>query len=267
MRSVTNYLLSIIDHKSTYDLAGVTIEMQKQYENNLRERNPQMGRVEAVPNDNPLHLNVGDVVVVNHFTFYGDIGEDKSFIVKPHLLYEGIRVFRAEERQIFFRMNGDLIECMPDYIICDYRVEPEEHFGVYFGEKKWIECTHGKYAGKEVVTLKNSMYLITIGKTDYYKVRTDEVVWCDGVVGDYLLVRLLPEKEHEIFTIKSNNQTAIAMTGCGQVMAGDVIQIYRNQGIETPDGYAIHIESVVGVWNDAEQFKDYGKEVIGTKVN
>jgi hypothetical protein len=93
------------------------------------------------------------------------------------------------------------------------------------------------------------------------------VVWCDGVVGDNLLVRLLPEKTHEIFTLKTNNQTAIALTGCGQVMAGDVLQIYRNQGIETPDGYAIHIESVVGIWENSDQFKDYGKEISGTQAN
>ena len=203
-----------------------------------------------------MNLNVGDIVLVNHFTFYGDIGEDNAFIIKDHILYNGVRVFKATPFQIFFRLNGDLIECMPDYLICDYRVEPEEHFGVYFGEKKSVHCTHGKYAGREVVVLKNAMYLITVGKKDYYKVRCDEVVWCDGVVGDNLIVELLPEKQHEIFTLKTNNQTAVALTSCGNILKGDILQIYRNQGIDTPEGYCIGLETVVGIWQSQDQFKE-----------
>ncbi len=259
MKSVNNYLLSIIDHKSTYELApGVALEMQKHLENNLRERNPQMGRVEAIPEPNPLALSVGDVVIVNHFTFYGDIGPDKAFIVQPHLLYEGIRVFRADERQIFFRMlSSGKLECMPDYIICDYRIEAEEHFGVYFGDRKYVVCTHGEWAGRECVVLKNAMYLVTVERDNYYKVRKDEVVWVEGigVVGDNLLVRLLPEREHEIFTVKTNNQTAIALTALGDVMVGDVLQIYRNQGMETGDGYVVGSETIIGIWTDQQNLE------------
>jgi len=248
------YLLSPILHKDSYQLTDdITIAIDKSFENNLRERNPQLGMVEAVPEDNWLNLEVGDTVAVNHFTFYGDIGKDKSFEFRDHFELNGKKYFRSTDFQMFFKYNNQTPETFPNYILCSYDIEVEEHFGVYFGEKQTIRCTHGVYEGKEVLVLKNAMYLITLDKKSYYKVRMDEVVWVNGkVVGENLLVRRLPEKEHEIFTLKTNNQTAIALTSLNDIMVGDVLQIYRNQGIETPQGYCIPYESIIGVWNDHE---------------
>lgn len=253
MKALPNtYLLSPILHKDTFELAdGVIIAIAKSFENNLRERNPQLGKVEALPDDNWLGLQVGDTVAVNHFTFYGDIGANRGFNLQPHVVSDGKMLFPCVERQLFFKYNLGVPEPIGDMLICKYIIEPDEHFGVYFGERKYIMCTHGKYAGKEIKTLNNAMYLVTLGKEEYYKVRTDEVVWADGeVVGDNLLVRLLPEVEHKIYTIKTNNQTAVALTALGEVMVGDMIQIYRNQGQVTPDGYCISSETIIGIWKD-----------------
>lgn len=234
---------------------GTILAIDKSFENNLRERNPQLGRVEAVPDDNELGLSEGDVVAVNHFTFYGDIGANKSFKIQDHVTDGGRMIFRATLRQMFFKYNDKIPECFEDYILCTKHTEPEEHFGVYFGDKTSWVCTHGAYQGSEVVTLKNAPYLITLDRKEYYKVRKDEVVWAGGVVGENLLVRILPDKEHAIHVLKTNNQTAIALTSLGEIMIGDVIQIYRNQGVETPDGYAVGAETIIGTWIDHQQFQ------------
>ena len=255
------YLLTPILHKDSYQLTDdIVIAIDKSFENNLRERNPQLGTVEAMPDNNFLNLKVGDVVACNHFTFYGDIGQDKAFTFRDHFEHEGKKYFPATEFQIFFKYNDKQPEVLSGYILCEYNIEVEEHFGVYFGEKESIMCTHGIYAGKEVIVLKNAMYLITLDKKEYYKVREDEVVWVDGrVVGDNLLVKLLPEKQHEIYTLKTNNQTAIALTALNNIMVGDVLQIYRNQGVETPQGYCIPMDTVIGIWEDSTQFNDISK--------
>lgn len=229
---------------------GTILEIDKSFENNLRERNPQLGRVEGVPDGNVLGLVEGDVVAVNHFTFYGDIGANKSFKLQDHFVHDGKMIFRATLRQMFFKYNDKTPECFEDYILCEKHTEPEEHFGVYFGDKTTWVCTHGCYVGSEVVTLKNAPYLITLDRKEYYKVRKDEVVWAGGVVGENMLVRILPDKEHSLYTIKTNNQTAIALTSLGEVMIGDTIQIWKNQGVETPDGYVVGQETIIGIWTD-----------------
>lgn len=259
MKATNNkYLLSPVLHKDSYQLTDdIVIAIDKSFENNLRERNPQLGTVEAIPDNNGLNLKVGDIIACNHFTFYGDIGKDKSFTFRDHFEHDGKKYFPATEFQMFFKYNDKTPETLPGYILCEYRIEVEEHFGVYFGEIEKIFCTHGIYEGKEVIVLKNAMYLITLDKKEYYKVREDEVVWADGkVVGNNLLVKLLPEKQHEIFTIKTNNQTAVALTALNNIMIGDIIQIYRNQGIETPSGLVIQEDTVIGVWQDQTQFKE-----------
>src|SRR5580698_1041611 len=90
------YLLSMVNHKETYELTDeVTLHIDKRFENNLRERNPQLGRVECIGDDNPYGLEVGDIVAVNHFTFYGDIGSDKGYILKDHVEVDGVKLFKA----------------------------------------------------------------------------------------------------------------------------------------------------------------------------
>lgn len=247
MRALPNtYLLSPVLHKDTYELEnGVLLAIDKSFENNLRERNPQLGTVEGLPDNNWLNLKVGDLIAVNHFTFYGDIGENKTFKLKEHVIHDGKMIFPAVERQMFFKYNDKTPETLPGYLICDWVVEPEEHFGVYFGERKYILCTHGKYKGKEIKALNNAMYLITLDKQKYYKVREDEVVWADGeLVGDWMVVEYLPEKETLLdlsLAKKNNNLTAKCVKGKYE---GQLLQVYRNQGVEW-DGKRIIDEDMI----------------------
>lgn len=261
MRALPNtYLLSPILHKDSYELEnGVVLAIDKSFENNLRERNPQLGTVEGLPDNNWLNLKIGDIIAVNHFTFYGDIGQDKSFKLKDHFTHEGKIIFPVGERQMFFKYNDKIPETLPGYLICDYNIEAEEHFGVYFGEIKYIVCTHGKYTGKEIKTLNNAMYLITLDKKQYYKVREDEVVWVDGdVIGDWMVVEYLPEKETFLdlsLVKKSNNLTVKCIKGKYE---GKTLQVYRNQGVEWDGKWIIDEEMIIGIWKNQQsgQIKD-----------
>lgn len=227
----------MIDHKSTYDLGPVEIQIEKQYENNLRERNPQLGRVEASCGE----LSVGDIVAVNHFVFYGDVGPDKSFTLQPNC--GGL--FRANDRQIFFKYNNGVPEPLNDYILCEWVIEQEEHFGVYFGERKYIRCTHGEYAGSDILTLPHAMYMVTLDKVDYYKVRKDEVVCVDGRLREgYSYIEYLPEKESLIWGAKKPN-TLLALCHEG-VYNGETLLVYRNQGVSFRNGFIIDDEMIVG---------------------
>lgn len=205
------YILSPINHKETYKLTDDTeIFISKKFENNLRERNPQLGIVEAVCDDNPYDLKVGDIVAVNHFTFYGDIGKDKSFILQDHVEYEGKKLFRVIPRQIFFKYNNQTPEPVGNFILCQ-NVEEKETLGFdpnqgtffktnYFDQKGTVVFGNDKFKkGDEILVLKSSFYLITLDKVDYFKVREDEIVAkvIDGEavpVGNNFMVEYLPDE-------------------------------------------------------------------------
>jgi hypothetical protein len=205
------YILSPINHKETYKLTDDTeIFISKKFENNLRERNPQLGIVEAVCEDNSYNLNVGDIVAVNHFTFYGDIGKDKSFILQDHVEYEGKKLFRVIPRQIFFKYNNQTPEPVGNFILCQ-NVEEKETLGFdpnrgtffktnYFDQKGTVAFGNDKFKkGDEVLVLKSAFYLVTLDKVDYFKVREDEIVAkeIDGEavpVGNNFMVEYLPDE-------------------------------------------------------------------------
>lgn len=254
----STYILSPINHKENYELSnGVMLYIDKSFENNLRERNPQLGRVEAVPDNNPLGLAVGDTVAVNHFTFYGDIGKDRAFKIQDHFTIEGVMHFRAVPYQMFFKYNNEVAEPFSDYILCEYHIEAEEHFGVYFGDKKMINCTHGIYEGSEVLVLNNAMYLITLGRKEYYKVRVDEVVCVDGnAVGKYMMIEYLPEVVHGIFDLsmvkKPNNLSAMVIQSTHKdVHVGDKVRVYRNQGVGFDTYRLIEEDSIIFIYEEA----------------
>lgn len=204
------YILTMINHKEEYhidtaDGVGIDLVISKSYENNLRERNPQLGRVEAVCDVNPLQLQVGDIVAVNHFTFYGDIGENKSFTLQPHFEYEGQRYFKVYPRQIYFKYNYKVPQPVGDVILCSNVATKDTlgfdpNSGAFFHTSEFVQRGIVAYGngsietGDEILTLRSAMYLITLDKIDYFKVLRSEVV---GIIrgeevypyGDSLLVR------------------------------------------------------------------------------
>lgn len=255
-----NYILSPILHKETYELTNeITLKIDKSYENNLRERNPQLGTVEYVPENNIYGLSVGDIVAVNHFTFYGDIGPNKSFTTKPHVVHDGKMLFKALPRQIFFKYNNKHPEPMADFVLCHAVDEKEElhiepNSGDFyrtkeFAQKGTIWFGNDEFpSGTEILVLKSSFYLITLDRVDYFKVNKNEIV-AKIVEGKLLpvngcgLVEYIPEKEHPFLDLsmmkKPNNTTARLLSGdpvINMMVEGvdkdsGLLQVYRNQGV------------------------------------
>lgn len=248
------YLLSVVNHKETYELTeDITIQIDKSYENNLRERNPQLGIVEAVPSDNTLQLAIGDIVAVNHFTFYGDVGANRSFTEKEHVVLNGVKLFKAVPRQIFFKYNTRSPEPIGDFTLVEKLIEPIEHFGVYFGDEEKIMNN-----GQQVLTLPNALYSITLDKVEYLKVRKDEIVATveNGVVipvGDTVLIEYLPEKEHALYGVKKNNNLSakVLMSNLPHIHPGETIQVYRNQGVEYAGKRVIGEDSILWKYEEA----------------
>lgn len=247
------YLLSMIDHKSEYQLNDdITLQIDKTFENNLRERNPQLGMVEAICEENDLNLKVGDIVAVQHFTFYGDIGTNKSFELKEHVVHDGKKLFRAYEWQIFFTYNDNVAQPIGNFILCETVDEDKSQSGIILESKPHKNkaiVTHGDNdlkPGDIVLVLDNALYSITLDKHEYFKVKKDEVVAIlkgDEIIpiNGNVVIEYLPEKENLLdlsWCKKINNITA-------KKESGELLQVYRNQGVKYQDKRIIDEEMIL----------------------
>lgn len=247
------YLLSMIDHKAEYQLNDdITLQIDKTFENNLRERNPQLGIVEALPDDNFYNLKIGDTVVVHHFTFYGDIGANKSFQLQDHITCEGKKLFRVYEWGIFCTYNNGKIQPVDNFILCNTVDEDKSQSGIILESKPHKNkaiVTYGDNdlkAGDTVLVLDNALYSITLDKHEYFKVKKDEVVAIlkgDEIVpvNGNMIIEYLPEKENMLdlsWCKKTNNVTA-------KKESGELLQVYRNQGVKYQDKRIIDSEMIL----------------------
>ena len=202
------YLLSVIEHKSQVKIADIILTIINSYQNNYRDRNPQLGKVEAVnDDDNPLGLKVGDIVAVNHRVFYkAQAGkEGHRFEYQEHIEHDGVKLFRPLNEHIYFKYNNDTPELINGYIIC---TGVEEHTTLGF-DTNTGEFLHSKEfkqegtvligndrfpTGSKISVLKHAFYLITIDKVDYFKVNENEVVILNGEpANDYFTVEYLDD--------------------------------------------------------------------------
>jgi len=264
------YLLSLINHKEEYQLTDdVVLYIDKSYENNLRERNPQLGKVEALPIDNWLCLSVGDVVAVNHFTFFGDIDKDRRTVVKPHVVHNGIALFPANERQIFFKYNNRVVEPLPGYEVCsnvaeEFELKFVEQTAEIVRQKSFANkgvIAYGKRKGTEVLVKKNAFYLITLDGVDYFKVRKDEIVATlqnEVVVPEQgqLLVEYIAKVQHSFLDLSmcklSNNVTARVLTSAiDGIESGETMQVWRNNGVEYNGKWLIDEEIICWKYEEA----------------
>lgn len=287
------YMLSMLNHKESYHIDiegedGLDLYIDRSMENNLRERNPQLGIVEGVSKENPYNLKIGDIVAVHHFSFYGDIGANKSFVLKPHAEWDGKKYFKILARDIFFKYNNKIPEMLGDYLLCKGVSEKETlgfnpNSGEFFRNKEFTQTGTILYGDSElpkdteVLVLKNAFYLITLDKVDYFKVKKNEVV---AIIKDgetlptsrHMIIDYLPEKPHAFFDLstakKDNNCRAkvISIGNCyykelidgslidnidyelKQFNIGDEIQVWRNQGVEYNGKRIIDTEMVVWRW-------------------
>lgn len=278
MNSTTTYLLSVIDHKSTHQIQGtdITLLISKSMENNFRERNPQLGRVEAVGEDNPLNLSVGDTVAVNHRTFYhANVGPDKSFLPKEFVEHDGVKIFRAELSQILFKYNNHKPELLPGQIICSGVEERkilgfDTNTGEFIWSKEFVNEGTVLYGndkfqeGKKILVSKFGFYLVTLDGVDYFKVHENQVVaFVEN--GEAIptpgnsLVKYDTVVEHAFLDLSHvkplNNITATDTNG-------NRMQVWRNNGVEWNGHWIINEEMIVWRWKqDIPETAPFGERI------
>ena len=260
------YLLSIIDHKQYYHIDGTDIDLyiDKAAENNFRERNPQLGLVEAVcEEDNPFGLKVGDIVAVNHRTFFrAEVGPHRGFIYQDHVEWEGKLLFKVNPYFIFFKYNNRTPEVLPGYVICEAveevdELKYEQNEAKFFHVKSFAQVGTIKYGngiyqpGKKVLVKKSAFYLITLDKVDYFKVRESEIVaFIDGdetipTDGNEVVEYYQDELKHAIFdlsTVKKNNHVT------AKRQDGTLIQVWRNNGVPYNGKWVIDADCYIFAW-------------------
>lgn len=254
-----NYILSpILDHKEKYDLGGHEILIVKDYENNLRRRNCQLGIVEAIPTLNPLKLSLGDIVFVHHFSFHGDIGQGRSFTLRPHAEVEGKKIFRLPVQNIFFRYNEEIIEPLGDIIILEEMYSPSESkSGLILESKPYkdrgriVSASDDTMVGKVVFVEPNSLYPLELKDKAYFKIFENEIV---GYFEDDVLFPakgrvLLQDFEEDIFKndldlsmIRKTNCIRATVIRTGDldkvqhhdewIKKGDTVLRFRNYGVK-----------------------------------
>ncbi len=284
MKSLPNtYILSPIFHKDEVELTpDVTLKVDKSYTNNLRDRNPQLGIVEAICEEaNPLGLTVGDIVCCNHFTFYGDIGANRGFNLQPHVEHEGKLLFKVSPFNIFFKYNGGAVEPLGDIVICTDVAErdilgfnPNEvtfFHNTEFEQRGKVLCGTGFEEGDEVLTLRSSMYLIELDRRDYFKCRRSEIVAVvrDGVAypteGNFIIEYLPDEYQNGYSPLLwgtgvqvSNNVTARVVSGTcnpdlvvGRAVGANLVQAYRNQGVQFGNQWIVNKDNLCYGYQEA----------------
>lgn len=252
------YLLSVIDHKSEIEISGIILTIINSSQNNFRDRNPQLGKVEAIcESDNPLQLKVGDIVAVNHRTFYtAQVGaQGHRFQYQDHCEHNGVKLFRPLTEHIYFKYNNGVPELLPGIIIC---TQVEEHnilgfdtntgeflYKKEFKQEGTILLGNDKYpAGSKIKVLKYAFYLITLDKVDYFKVKESEIVVLDGKpTPGYFAVEYLDEEKKHAFLDLSHMKKQGCLTA--KTDEGELLYIWRNQGIELDGKRIINEDNVI----------------------
>lgn len=238
------YLKGILDHKEKHQLTpDIELTIVKDYENNLRQRNPQLGIVMAMPEDNHLELVIGDYVVVHHLVFCGDIGPDRAYEEKPHIIFEGEKLFPCEGNRIFFKYKDKIPVPVGDYILAKTIETDETKGGLYMGKSVMsneCEVTFGNCgvnAGDRLLVTNKGMYEIIIDKVVYQRVLKQDAcaVIKNGVaelINNYIMGIDLPQEETDqlVYTGKAPKTVKTEIVKVGPdvtgIKIGDIA--YRN---------------------------------------
>ncbi|WP_298845481.1 hypothetical protein [uncultured Clostridium sp.] len=270
-----------MDHKEKIDLGGQEIFIAKDWENNLRTRNCQLGIVECLTTNNPLNLCLGDIVFVNHFTFHGDIGENRSFTLIDHVKHDGKLLFKVPVRNIYFKYNEGQIEPIGDMVIIEsILTDATSSIGLELQQAQYKDRGKVVYAkdtsliGKTVLVEKNALYGIEIKQENLFKVMKEEIA---GIIESF-------EGEEEIFPtagrvlledhddeikssfidlsmVKRGNTIKAKVIRCGEldkvqrldewIKDGDMVLRFRSYGVRFKDQVIVALadDNIHGVIN------------------
>lgn len=244
-----HYLLEgILDHKETYTLDnGVMLHIPKDFENNLRERNPQLGRVCAMPEENTLKLKVNDLVCVNHFCFFGGITAGRGYELQNHVTHEGKKLFPVNLDDIYFKYNDKVPEPLEGIILCKSFESPALSGAILLIPAIYEDraiVTHGRWARETVLVKSHALYPIELDKITYLRVRESEIV---AIINDdgsltpiegNLVIEDLPEeqiRESGIFVgdakLTNTIKCKVILSACEGYNAGDTVVGWRKLGV------------------------------------
>lgn len=261
-----NYLLSpILDHKTKYDLGGIEIHISKDWENNLRLRNCQLGVVEAVPELNPLQLAVGDMVFTHHLVFQSDIAKRRGFNLNPHAEIDGKKIFRVKPELIYLKFVGEDVQQLGTVIIVGPVSQEDEsatikELGNFKDRGRIIYPTEGYEVGDIVMVEKNALYPLEIKGRTIFKIYRKEIVGVldgeDVIPADGRL--LLLDHEHfyeseylDLTGIAQENTILSEVVKVGNMekicannfRPGQKLLRYRNYGIKYKDMYLVGVQN------------------------
>lgn len=263
-----------LNHKEEYELDnGTTLYIAKEYENNLLERNCQIGYIRGIPEDNPYNLKIGDEVFVHHMVFFGEIAEHtKSYTYNPdHFPYDDKLLFKCELQDMYFKLNGEEIIPLGDILLMDPIVEEDIRSGIYLGEVKHKDIAkvingNGYFNDGEILFVeKNSLYPITINKQKYFRLRANLVM---GVTnGDELIPTkgrivvkdIVEERTHSFLDLSMMKEEkfikakVIATSGVRYMNKGDIILRAKSGGLVYKDKIVLTVEG------DLNEGSVYGK--------
>lgn len=284
--SITNigshYLVEgLLDHKEKYDLAGNEIFIDKTYENNLRERNPNLGIVYGLSKENTLKLNVGDYVITSHFAFTGGIGVNKSYEMNDHVVVDGKKLFKIHPNDIHFTYNDKVIAPIGTYLGVEQVEDTIEQSGIMTtvlhkdrGRVIYPNC--GIPYGTEVLLEQHALYEVNFDKKTFYRIRESEIVGIiteektEGIPAEDLLqykdnplLMLMMQK-----TAKKTGKKSVSPYK-GRVLVEDLFEPTENQ-INFPDIYKIPRDNdavVIAVGEMTEKQKHENNRIkAGDKV-
>jgi hypothetical protein len=265
-----NYILSpIIDHKENYEIGDVKLKIVKDYENNLRSRNCQLGIVEALSSENKLNLKVGDTVFVHHFTFHWDIGGERSFTFQKYFEMDGKMLFPVHFKKIFFKYNdGDIEPLGTNMIVEEVTPEQDKDAIIKIEQKPFKDRARVIYSqdtsliGFVVMVDTNALYPLEIKGKNYFKINDYEI--SAVISGDEAYPAknwVLLEDENDEFTssipdldlsfVKRPNTTKAKIIRTGiltnefvdWIKADDIVVRHRNAGVKFNNQWLVNLHS------------------------
>lgn len=130
MKSIKPFILikPDLNHKKRQMVGDVELQIENQFEKNLRLAHPQIGVAVAVPKGElswkdgnkkfECNIEVGDTLFIDHFCFY-----THSYKKQDHIVHDGDELYRAHFEDVFFiDRDGEIIMCS-DYVLCEEVVE------------------------------------------------------------------------------------------------------------------------------------------------
>jgi hypothetical protein len=210
-----------LDHKEKYQLTpDIELYIDKSFDSNLRTRNSQLGVIAEIDEDNVLNLSKGDIIVVHHFTFHGDIAENRGFEVQQHVVHNNELLFLIDPSRIFGTYNDGVLKPLGEYVFCD-KIKKEQGI-IYMPEHLLVEnnkalVTHGNgdiEKGDILIMPDSSMYEIELDKVFYQRVFKGDIFAYirNGEFypyKDYFLAQDLPQKEHAIFDLSMTKKKTV----------------------------------------------------------